>query len=158
MERWILDLVVKDATLSPQFQATAAPVWLVVNADGLPQPFSIPPASISSGPTWNFPARLFLSLADIAAGYLYVTLCTFGPNNHGVVTLARSRVGLRSLPRDTPRLFRFPLMWAQNGAQEFARICVCATLASLPAGDGPRTYTGSPAGRAPVPARFLQSH
>jgi hypothetical protein len=157
MEKWILDLVVKDASLGAQFQSVSTPIWLVINVDGLTRPFSTPPASISSGPSWNFPARLFLSIADITTGYLYVTMCTFGPNNQGVVTLARSRIGLRSLPRDAPKLFRFPLMWTQNGAQECARLCVCATLSALAPADGPRTYTGNPGTPGPFVPRSLQS-
>jgi hypothetical protein len=79
-------------------------------------------------------------------------MCTFGPNNHDVVTLARSRVRLTWLPRDAPKLFSFPLMWARNGAQECARLFLCATLSALAAADGPRSY-GDAGRHVPVVAR-----
>jgi hypothetical protein len=152
--RWILDLVVKDAALDPQVQSISTLIWLILNVDGLAQPFSTPTASVSAGLSWDFPARLFLSLSDVAGAYLYVTMCTFGPNNQGLVTIARSRIGLRSLPRDSPKTFRFPLMRSQNGAQEFARLCVCATLSAMA---GPQSYTGASPGTSPFLPRSLQS-
>jgi hypothetical protein len=99
---------------------------------------------MSSGPSWNFPARLLFSLPNINCGSLYVTMCTFGPNNHDAITLARSRVRLSSLPRDAPKMFSFPLMWARNGAQECARLFLCATLSPMAGTNGAKTYGGTP--------------
>jgi hypothetical protein len=157
MERWILDIVLKDANLNPQFQTTVTPIWLVVNADGLAQQFSTPTASISTGLMWNFPARLFLSVSNIATSYLYVTMCTFGPNNQGNIQLARSRIALRGVPRDVPKVFRFPLMCAQNSAQEFARLTACASLSPIAGAEGPRTYTNDARESGPFVPRPLLS-
>jgi hypothetical protein len=126
---WILDLVVKDATLT--IDRISTPLWFIISADGLPQPFATPPASIASGPSWNYPARLLLSTPDLNSCYLYVTLCTYGPGNQGVFQLARSRIGLRAIPRGAPKQFSFPLMRCQNGAQEMARLCLCAAISPV---------------------------
>jgi hypothetical protein len=137
---WVLDLVVKSATITSPTFAISTPLWFIISADGLPQPFATPPASVTSGPSWNYAARLLLSIADPTRCYLYVTMCTYGPGNQGLVQLARSRIGLRAMPRDAPREFTFPLMRCQNGAQEMARLCLCAALSSFTRG---RSYAGA---------------
>jgi hypothetical protein len=150
---WVLDLVVKSATINSPTFVISTPLWFIISADGLPQPFVTPPASVTSGPSWNYAARLLLSIPDITPCYLYVTMCTYGPGNQGVVQIARSRIGLRAMPRDTPQQFTFPLMRCQNGAQEIARLCLCAALS--PVARRGRSYAGQAAAQAPQTRGFL---
>jgi hypothetical protein len=132
MENWVLDLIVNDAQLKAScVKEIHGPLWLVISADGLSLPFSTASCSISSGLQWNCAARLLLKIRDIQNANLYVTLCTYGPSGEGAVALARSRVGLRSLPMGLPRQFRFPLMRSQYGAQEVAKVRLQATLSAL---------------------------
>jgi hypothetical protein len=103
-------------------------IWLVIFADGLDAPFSTTPRTVTSGKTFNFPARLLLKVPDVQNAYLYVTLCTYGPDGTKAIPLAKSRVGLRSLPQQFARAFRFPLMKYQNGAQPMAHLSLEARM------------------------------
>lgn len=126
-----LDIVVKDAVISSDIQEITTPLWIVFYVNGLSAPFSTERATGGRHVVWNFAARVVLSNIDVRAAYLYTTLCTYGPGNQGVIALARSRVGLRSLPTGTPREFTFPLMREQNAAQVFANLSLQATLGFL---------------------------
>jgi hypothetical protein len=132
MQTWILDLVVNEVELNaPCAEEVHGAVWLAMSADGLASPFSTPTRSLSTHVVFNFSARLFLKIPDLQNAYLFVTLCTYGPDGAGAIPLARSRVGLRSLPNGFPRQFRFPLMKYQNGAQQSAVLCVKATMSQV---------------------------
>jgi hypothetical protein len=141
MQTWILDLLVNEVELhSSCADEVHGAVWLVMSADGLSSPFSTPTRSLSSRPAFNFPARLFLKIPDLQNAYLFVTLCTYGPDGAGAIPLARSRVGLRSLPNGFPKQFRFPLMKYQNGAQQSAVLSVKATMSQV--SGVPNSYPG----------------
>lgn len=121
MESWVLDLVVKGGkVLDPRL---TDPVWLIVKVDGCPQQFATPPTAISSGPTWNFGARLILSVRDLAAAYLYFAMCLSGPR-----TIATSRIGLWAVPHDNSRQFSFPLRRALN---DVARLTLQASVTPM---------------------------
>jgi hypothetical protein len=129
MEPWLLDLVVRGAALTqPDF---FGPLWLTMNVDGLNGRFSTTRVSVSSGPTWNYAVRLFLNISDINRSYAYFTVCTLGPGGQGTVVLARSRIGLRALPRERAKLFSFPLMRSGSAAQEFAKVQIAAALSHI---------------------------
>ena len=126
---FFLDIIVKDATMSNDIPDISAPLWVVFHVDGLSEPFSTQMATGGKRVAWNFAARIVLGKIDIKVAYLYATLCTYAAGNQSVVALARSRIGLRSLPTGSPRQFTFPLMREENGAQVFAHLCLQATLA-----------------------------
>ena len=125
---WILDLVIKDATINNKITDLKTPIWFVVLADGMQQPFSTNQVQFSRTPSWNYPARLVLHFLDISRAYLYVTLCTFG--NNEILPLARSRVSLRNLPIGSPKVFKFPLLTPQNDEEAVSFRCV-GTLSSF---------------------------
>lgn len=125
----LLDVIVKYATISDTIQPITTPLWVVLHVDGLQAPFSTERAT-GDRPVWNFAARILLQGIDISRAYLYATLCTYGPHNQAIA-LARSRIGLRSLPTGSPRQFSFPLMREANGAQVFAELSLAATLAHV---------------------------
>lgn len=125
----LLDVIVKYANISDHIQPITTPLWVVLHVDGLQSPFSTERAP-GDRPVWNFAARIVLQDIDISRAYLYATLCTYGPHNQAIA-LARSRIGLRSLPTGSPRQFSFPLMRQENGAQVFADLCLAATLAHV---------------------------
>jgi hypothetical protein len=136
----VLDLILNDAQLNPSaIEEIHGPLWFVISADGLASAFATPLRSISSGLQWNFRARLLIKIPDIQNSYLYMTLCTYGPSGEGSVAVARSRIGLRSLPMGVPKQFSFPLMRSQNGAQEMAKVRLCATAS--PVNRFPHSYT-----------------
>ena len=126
--KWILDLVVKDATIGEEIPDLEKPIWFVVLADGMKQPFSTKQVPFSRQPSWNYPARLVLQFPDISKAYLYVTLCTFGENE--ILPLARSRVSLRNLPIGSPKVFKFPLLTPENDVETATIRCV-GTLSSF---------------------------
>ena len=125
---WILDLVIKDAAIGEEIPDFDKPIWFVVLADGMQQPFSTKPVNFSRNPSWNTPARLVLHFSDISKAYLYVTLCTFGENE--ILPLARSRVSLRNLPIGSPKVFKFPLLTPENDVEAATIRCV-GTLSSF---------------------------
>jgi hypothetical protein len=129
MESWVLDLVIKNASLSAD--GHLGPLWFVIRADGLSEQFATPRASVVSGPTWNYSVRLLLKSPDILKGYLYFQLCTFGSGGQGSVTLAVSRIGMRALPRAYPMIFSFPVVRPGNAAQEVARVTIISALAPV---------------------------
>ena len=131
IDTWILDLVIKDAEMGPDTQNLNTPLWFVIKADGLPQPVHTSQALPSSNPQWNFPVRLILQLNDISRAYLYVTLCTFKPGFEGPTAIARSRIGLRSMPIGSPKQFKFPLMLSVNPNSLAAHACFMATLSPI---------------------------
>jgi hypothetical protein len=139
MESWVLDLVIKDASLVPT--GYLGPLWFVIRADGLSEQFATPRASAISGPTWNYSARLLLKSPDVSKGYLYFQLCTFGPGGQGRVTVAVSRIGIRVLPRGCPMMFSFPVVRPGNAAQEVARVTIVSALMPVPALN--RSYCGN---------------
>lgn len=130
MSSWILDLVIKDAEINEDLASTKSPIWFVVQADGLQQPFSTKQVQYSRTPSWNYPARLVLKVSDISQAYMYVVLCTFGPDNI-INPLCRARVGLRNLPIGSPKTFKFPLMQIDNNEWESATVRCVATLSSF---------------------------
>ena len=129
-QSWILDLIIKDGKIDSNQPHLNGGLWLIISADGIPRPFATTETPFSLNPTWNFPARLILQLNDLCRSYLYVTLCTKGINGN-VICLARSRIGLRSLPIGTPKTFQFPLMQSGNAAQPVMTIRITSTLSSL---------------------------
>lgn len=143
LSSWILDLVVKDATLTDEANPKKTPMWLVVLADGMQQPFSTEKVNYSKEPQWNCPARLVLRFPDISCTYLYITLCTF--DNNSIVPLARSRVALRNLPIGSPKTFKFPLLTQGSDSESVILRCV-ATLSSFT----PQFYI------SPAPQRQMQ--
>lgn len=108
-------------------------LWLIVNADGIPRPFSTTEVPSSNHPVWNFPARMILQFNDVSRSYLYITLCTHGFNGTSVEVLGRSRIGLRALPVGSPKIFEFPIMHPSNSAQIVLNCRVKATLSSITA-------------------------
>ena len=150
IERVVLDLIVKDAIISNNIQEISTPLWIVINVDGLERPFSTNVATGGSHPVWNFPVRVVIQVPDVSKAYLYATLCTYGPNHQGSVPVARSRIGLRALPRGSPKQFSFPLMRTQNGAQELASLTLAATL-------GVTRQVKSDAGRQPPKLELVPS-
>ena len=107
---YILDLVIKEAEFCSDMPIYTTPLWLNLKADGLPQEIHSNQAFPSKAPKWNYPIRLILQIPDVQAAYLYVTLCTFQSTLKTVYAIARSRIGLRTLPSGIPRQFKFPLM------------------------------------------------
>jgi len=128
---WILDLVIRDAEIKEEYSNIEKPIWFVVSANGLNQPFSTPQVTPTKSPKWNYPARLVLKFSDITTAYLYVTLCTFGNDNNVIIPLARARVGLRTFPIQNPRQFTFPLMNVNDLSQEFSTLRLIATISSF---------------------------
>lgn len=128
---WILDLVVKDAEMGPGMSNLKTPLWFVLSADGLMQPIQTTQAIPCQKPKWDFPARMILTLSDLSRAYLYVTLATYKVGADGVQAIARSRIGLRSLPIGSPKKFKFPLMQSNNSANLAATVSFVATLSSF---------------------------
>lgn len=127
---WILDVVIKNAQLSANFPDPSKSFWLLINADGIPHPFSTPQvqpqkkchpsdaANLASCQQsvlvleWNCPARIVLDgslLRDFSTGYLYVSLCSYNNDQTDIVSLAHSRISLRVLPFGSPKTLYFPL-------------------------------------------------
>ena len=121
----------KTGHLKAPIKTSSNSIWIVISVDGADQPFSTNVAGISENTVWEFPHRTVLNLNDISTAYLYFTLCTYGPDQT-VVALARSRVCLRHFPNGSPKTFTFPLMSANNSADETMSLTLCATLSSLP--------------------------
>ncbi|OHT03183.1 hypothetical protein TRFO_06869 [Tritrichomonas foetus] len=121
---WLLDVVVSDADFAPELAKNKDPVWLVIMADGLSQPFSTPPTKCKQKPLWNYPFRLVLNIDDIQLAYLYISLCTYG-NNHEVISLARCRISLGSMPSGNAKTIHFPLI---RDDDELAVLRFCATI------------------------------
>lgn len=128
---WILDLVVKEAEMGPGLENLQTPLWFILTADGLNQQIPTTQAIPCKKPKWDFPARMILTLSDISRAYLYVTLTTFNVGANGTYALARSRIGLRSLPIGSPKTFKFPLMQSSNGANVAATVTFVATLSQF---------------------------
>ncbi|KAH0790441.1 hypothetical protein GPJ56_005737 [Histomonas meleagridis] len=128
---YLLDLFIKDGEFKVQLDNYISTLWFLISADGLQNAFSTPQSPLSVNPIWDYPSRMIIQPSDIMHAYLYVTLCTYAPNGQDVIAIARSRVGLRSLPISNPRQFRFPLMSAKNAAQEVMSLNVVATLSQL---------------------------
>ena len=127
---WIIDLVIKDAEIHDGVNHSNTPIWFVVIADGVPQPFSTPQVQNSKNPTWNYPARLVLKSLDISKSFLYVALCTSGPNNVNI-PLCSARISLRNLPIGSPKSFKFPLMLTNKADTEACTVRCAATLSSF---------------------------
>ena len=138
---WVLDIVVKDGTISKSYNLLDLPLWFVISADGAQQPFSTSQTTASASPSWDFPRRLILQLQDISSAYLYFTLCTYGGGGTGVQAIARSRIGLKHLPIGSPKQFTFPLMHARNSTSEVMQLRVIATLSELPTNFEPQSET-----------------
>ena len=128
---YLLDLVIKDGEFKVQLDSYVSTLWFLISADGLQNAFSTPQSPLSENPSWDYPSRMIIQPPNIMQAYLYVTLCTYAPNGQDVIAIARSRVGLRSLPFSNPRQFKFPLMSAKNTAQEVMSLNVIATLSQL---------------------------
>ena len=126
----ILDLVVKEAEISPNLTGLKFPVWLIIRVDGSQQPFSTPEADDLKHPVWNYPARICVSLGhnDLSRAYLYVTLCTFGDGRIGIKPLGRARVSLKSLPIGDAKSFFFPLMMQNDLTKEACTLKFAATI------------------------------
>ena len=129
---WLLDLVVKGGVARGPIPTSSNSIWIVISIDGASEPFSTNIATVSMRPVWDYPSRVILRLQDITKAYMYLTLCTYGPDQ-GVVALARSRICLRYFPNGTPKEFAFPLMSAYNSAEEMMSLTLFATISSLPA-------------------------
>ena len=128
LSTWVLDLVIIDGDTPDDMLPIKTPLWLVISADGIPQPFSSSTAEFSQRIRWNYAVRLILQVADIGRSYMYFTLCTSDSSPSGVRPLARSKIGLRCLPVSSPKRFTFPLMSISNGAQQIINLSVLATL------------------------------
>lgn len=121
---WLLDVVVSDADFKPELSRNKDLVWLVIMADGLSQPFSTPSTKCKANPTWNYPFRLILNLNDIQLSYLYISLCSYG-RNHEIISLARCRISLGSMPSGNAKTIHFPMI---NDNKELAVLRFCATI------------------------------
>lgn len=130
---WILDIVIKDGDYIWSSNEVENGMWLVVSCDGAPQPFSTNQVAFSDKPQWEFPFRLCLEFHDIGKSYLYFTLCSFQLNGQGIRPVARSRIGLYSMPIGSPKQFSFPLYHAMNSACKVITLRVIATLSAITA-------------------------
>lgn len=131
MPTYVLDLYVKDAETDSEISNVKTPLWFILHADGYPQPIATTQAIPCKNPKWNFPVRLILTLNDISAAYLYITLATFKIGSESSLALARSRIGLRALPIGSPKQFQFPLMSTANATKIAAKVTFLATLSEL---------------------------
>ena len=144
---FILDLVIKEAEMGEQMAHLKTPLWFVLTADGLSQPAQSTQAIPCQRPRWDWPVRLILSIQDITRAYLYVTMATYKIGADGVMAIARSKIGLRSLPIGKPKQFKFPLMQSSNAANIVAQVTFIATLSSI-------TPAHPMHGSAPVPYHY----
>lgn len=120
---YLLDVVVSGATLIPEYSHLKKPIWLVIHADSLDQPFSTPEAK-AWNPVWEYPFRLVLNVSDISTSYLFITLCTYA-DDRTIKALARSRVPLGSMPSGNAKMINFPMLMKDR------EVCVmrfCATI------------------------------
>lgn len=115
-----------------------SPLWLVIKADGLEQPVQTNQTIPCINPCWNFAIRLILELPDISPAYLYFSLCTFKNSFDTPIAIARSRLGLRSMPIGSPKQFKFPLMAANSNVIAADLTCI-ATLSPI----SPKIKSGS---------------
>ena len=121
---WLLDVVVSDAEFTSELSKLKEPVWFVIMADGLSQHFSTPSTKCRSNPRWNYPFRLVLPINDIICSYLYISLCTYAKNRE-IISLARCRVSLGSMPSGNAKTVRFPLI---SGDKQVAVLRCCSTI------------------------------
>jgi hypothetical protein len=121
---WLLDVVVANADMSPEFGNFKTPIWLVIAADSLDQPFSTPQTIPSKRLTWQYPFRLTLNVPDIATSYLYISMCSYDSNRE-IIPIGRCRISLGSMPSGNAKMIRFPLL---NGCQEVCTMRFCATI------------------------------
>lgn len=126
---WLLDVVINDATLSPQFANITTPLWLVIASDGLARPFSTPSVHGSPNPTWKYPVRLVLSFESIDKAYLYISLCTYEANVQGKVkSLGNCRISIKSIPTGGAQMIGFPIYDPKDLTNEVAMMRFCATI------------------------------
>ena len=129
---YILDIVIQEAEMGPSHSELETPLWFILTADGFnSEPIQSTQAIPGPNPKWNFPVRMILSIVDITRAYLYVTLATYKVGGGGIMTIARSRIRLKSMPDGTPKKFRFPLMDSNNSACVASTATFIATLSSI---------------------------
>ena len=128
---WILDLVVKYGDARKPIPTLSNSIWFVISVDGASEPFSTSISCVSMHPVWEYPSRTLLKLDELQTAYMYFTLCTYGPDQ-GVIALARSRVSLKYFPCGTPKQFTFPLMSANNSAEELMSLTLLGIISQIP--------------------------
>jgi len=131
MSSYLLDLIVNDIHVSNDVTLANKPVWAMFRVDGSNQPFSTPQYEIKEEIVINYPVRLFLNIEDLSMAHLYVNFCTYSDNSERMISLAVSRVKLKSFPVGRPRKFSFPLMSTVNTAITVATISITATLSTF---------------------------
>jgi hypothetical protein len=131
MPTYLLDIVIHDLQLYESMNGVQGPIWLMLRADGLNQPFTTcqqPPAACC---VWNCAVRLVLNLATLDGSHFKATLRTRGYLGEDVA-LACSQIQLNTLMIGQPKRFSFPLMLVQNYQIPAARVTVTVGISILP--------------------------
>jgi hypothetical protein len=137
---WLLDAVVSNADWLLDILPMRGPIWLVITADSVEQPFSTPQAVPSRKLIWQYPFRLVVNVPDITVAYLYVSMCAYD-QTRAVQSIARCRIPLGTMPRGSAKMIRFPMLDAQGRTVCTMRFCATVSryrppIIAPPLGDG----------------------
>jgi hypothetical protein len=131
MQTYLLDILVHDLQLYESMNGILGPIWLMLRADGLNQPFTTCQQRPAACCVWNCAVRLVLNLATLDGSHFKATLRTRGYLGEDV-PLACSQIQLNTLVMGQPKRFSFPLMLVQNYQIPAAMATVTVGISMLP--------------------------
>ncbi|KAK8836954.1 hypothetical protein M9Y10_036987 [Tritrichomonas musculus] len=129
MSKYIFDVKINYANLSPEIQKIKSPLGLILSVDGNSQSIETPSVK-SSDPTWNYCARFILLLPNLSHAYIYIKLCAKNQKTNQIVVLATSKCNLKAMPVGSPKNITIPLMNTKNTAICSAKLCLTATISA----------------------------
>jgi hypothetical protein len=145
MPTYLLDIVVHDLQLYDSMNGVQSPIWLMLRADGLNQPFTTCQQRPAACCMLNCAVRLVLNLTTLDGSHFKATLRTRGYLGEDVA-LACSQIQLNTLMMGQPKHFSFPLMLVQNYQIPAAMLSVTIRISMVPPPNRQPQLVGQPPG------------